>query len=232
MNSFLESMAFLLMESAWFAPLIAIGAGLITSFAPCSLPSVPLILGYMGLGKEQSVKSSFKLSLMFSVGMIVSSTVIGIVVASIGKLIQFYYTGGWWYLLLGLIMFLMAFQVWGYISLVPSTYLMSRGRKRGYMGAMLTGGLAGVFSSPCATPVLVALLSLVAQNGNILYGGFLLLLYGVGHSVLFILAGTFSGVLRRFLKSKSYGIWTTVVKGFSGAVIMMLAIYLTYLGLA
>jgi cytochrome c biogenesis protein CcdA len=95
----------------------------------------------------------------------------------------------WWYIVLGVIMVLMALQVWGIFELIPSSYLISKNTKRGFVGAFVAGILGGVFSSPCSTPVLIALLAIVAGKGSVLWGILLLLLYSVGHSILAVVAG-------------------------------------------
>ncbi len=70
----------------------------------------------------------------------------------------------WWYLVLGVLMVLMAMQVWGIFTVIPSSYLVSMNKKRGFLGAFLAGVLGGVFSSPCSTPILVVLLAVVAAK--------------------------------------------------------------------
>lgn len=66
--------------------------------------------------------------------------------------------------------------MWGVFNLIPSANLLSKSKKRGFVGAFLAGILGGIFSSPCSTPVLIALLAIVAGNGNLLWGILLMLL--------------------------------------------------------
>jgi hypothetical protein len=44
----LESLSELIAKSGWLAPLLALVAGVLTSFTPCSLSSIPLVIGYVG----------------------------------------------------------------------------------------------------------------------------------------------------------------------------------------
>jgi cytochrome c-type biogenesis protein len=230
-TQFLDTLALLITDNFWLAPLLALLAGVVTAFTPCCLSSVPLIIGYVGGTSDRSVKKSFKLSLVFSLGMVLTSTILGLVIGKFSTMVQMYYSGGWWYVVLGILMLLMALQVWEVVTIIPSTYLTSRSKKKGNLGAFLAGVLAGVFSSPCSTPILVALLLIVAQQGNMLWGGFLLLLYSIGHSVLFLVAGTFTGSMRNIMASGKYGILSQVAKWGSGTVILILGFYLLYLGL-
>lgn len=231
LNQLTEKFSYLILESVWFSPLLALIAGVITAFSPCCLSSVPLIIGYVGGTGQKTIKRSFQLSLVFSIGMVVTSTALGIIVALLGSMVQSYYAGGWWFVVLGILMILMAFQVWEIVNIIPSTYLVGKSKKQGYIGAFIAGMLGGIFSSPCSTPVLVALLTIVAQQGNVFWGGFLLLLYSIGHSVLFLLAGTFTGSVKEFMRSNKYSLLSSMVKWGSGIVILLLGLYLLYLGL-
>jgi cytochrome c biogenesis protein CcdA len=72
------------------------------------------------------------------------------------------------------------------------------------MGAFFAGILGGLFSSPCATPVLIALLAIVAQKGSLLWGALLLLLYSAGHSTLVLIAGTSIGFVKKLSANEKY----------------------------
>ena len=180
MDSILETLSEAIASGGAFAPLLALIAGVVTSITPCAMSQIPLVLGYVG--KEASAGKAFRLSLVYALGSALTFTSFGIAAALLGRLIG--NAGRWWYIFLGVLMILMALQMWGIINLIPSTYLQSINRKRGYIGALATGILGGIFSSPCSTPVLVALLSIAATEGEALRGGFLLLLYAVGCTAL------------------------------------------------
>lgn len=90
--------------------------------------------------------------------------------------------------------------------------------------------LPDFFSSPCATPVLLAILALVAHSGNSLWGIFLLLLYSIGHSILVIFAGTFMGLTGNLVGNPQYARFSKGVNILLGFVILMIGLYLLYLG--
>jgi cytochrome c biogenesis protein CcdA len=136
----------------------------------------------------------------------------------------------WWYIALGILMFLMTLQTWEIFNFIPSTYLTSKNTKRGYVGALIAGILGGIFSSPCSTPVLIALLAIVAGRGSILWGIILLLLYSIGHAILAIIAGTSIGFVQKLSRSEKYGKFSTILKIVMGGIILMIAFYMFYLG--
>jgi len=228
MTELLESLSQLMKENMWLAPLLAVAAGILTSFTPCSLSSIPLVIGYVGGVGEKNPGKAFRLSLTFAAGTALTFTVLGAIAALAGRLIGT--SASWWYIFLGVLMVLMALQIWGVFNLVPSSYLLSKSKKTGYIGALLAGILGGIFSSPCSTPVLIALLAIVAGSGNLLWGILLLLLYAIGHGVLAVIAGTSIGFVRKLSASPKYGAaakWINIVLGIA---VLLIGFYMFYLG--
>jgi cytochrome c-type biogenesis protein len=226
----LEHLSGLIQANFWLAPVRSLAAGLLTSVTPCSLSSVPLVVAYVGGSGRKEPAAAFRFSVVFAFGMAVTFTALGAGASLLGKLLNFG-TGGWWYLALGGLMILMALQTWGIITIIPSTYAQRKNTRKGYLGALIMGVLGGLFSSPCATPVLIALLALVARSGNPVWGIFLLLLYSIGHSVLVIIAGTFMGVVGKLTKSGAYGMFSKVLNIVLGLAILLAGFYLIYTGL-
>ena len=226
-NTWLEQIGQIIGQNMWLAPLLALLAGVLTSFTPCSLSSIPLVIAYVGgIGVEP--KKAFRLSLVFALGAAVTFTVLGVVAASVGQLLG---SGAkWWYLVLGVLMVLMALQTWEVVHIIPSTYLAGKNKRRGYIGALITGMLGGLFSSPCATPVLIALLAIAAGSGSLLWGALLMLLYGVGHGALAVLAGSSIGAVNKLVQSERYGALSRALKIVMGILILIIGLYLFYLG--
>jgi cytochrome c biogenesis protein CcdA len=227
-DRWLDALGTLINDNIWLAPLLAVLAGALTSFTPCSLSSVPLVIGYVGGYVGNDVKKAFRYSLVFCLGMAVTFTALGTAASLMGRLVQA--TGPWWYIALGILMTAMALQTWELINIMPRSTAMSRNTKRGYIGAAVTGLLGGLFASPCATPVLVVLLAMVAEKGSLVWGIILLLLYSAGHSVLIMIAGTSVGFVKKLSASEKYGKYNKVFKIVTGTVILLLAFYMFYLG--
>ncbi len=228
-NLALAQLGNLIQTSSWFAPLIALVAGILTSVTPCSLSTIPLVVGYVG-GTEVSQnnpRKAFLISLTFAGGMAITFTILGTIASIAGKLIGS--SSRWWYMFLGILMVLMAFQTWEIFHIIPSTYLQGKNKRKGYLGAFITGLLGGVFSSPCATPVLVALLTIVAGKGNLLWGIVLLLFYSIGHGFLVVITGTSIGFVKKLNKSNKMGVLATIVKVVLGLLILLVGLYMFWL---
>lgn len=227
-NSWLETLSIVIQNNMWLAPLLALLAGVLTSVTPCALSSVPLVIGYVGGTGNNNTKRAFQLSLTFAAGMAVTFTTLGVIASMLGKLMGT--TSPWWYIALGVLMLLMALQIFEVYSFIPATHLIARSTKRGFIGALIAGVLGGIFSSPCATPVLVVLLGIVARSGNLAWGVLLLLLYSVGHSVLVLIAGTSVGFAQKLTVSDRYGAISNYLKYSMGSVLMLISFYMFYLG--
>lgn len=211
----------------WLAPLLALLAGVLTSITPCALSSIPLIIGYVGGTGERNAKKAFAYSAVFSVGTAVTFVTLGIIATSAGKLMGT--SSPVWYMVLGVMMVLMALQTWEIFNFIPSVNLISKSRKKGYAGAFLAGILGGIFSSPCSTPVLIALLAIVAGEGNLLWGILLMLLYSIGHSTLVMVAGTSVGFVQKINSSEKYKTAATILKTVMGTAILLIGLYMFWL---
>lgn len=227
-NQWLESISTSISANIWLAPLLALVAGILTSITPCALTSVPLVIGYVGGTGQRDTKRAFRLSMVFAIGMAATFTALGTAASLLGRLMQG--TGSWWYIILGVLMILMALQTWEIYNFIPSTYAVSKSTKRGFIGAFLAGILGGFFSSPCATPVLIVLLAMVAKEGSLVLGILLLLLYSLGHSFLVLIAGTSIGFVHKLSASEKYGRASKVIRIIMGTLIMLIAFYMFYLG--
>lgn len=228
-NDALRELSLLIGTNRWMAPALAFLAGLLTSVTPCSLSSIPLVIAYVGGTARKDPAMAFRYSLTVASGMAITFTTLGAAASLMGKLFGMG-ASGWWYLVLGLLMVAMALQTWGVITIIPSSYAQSLNKRRGYAGAFATGILGGFFSSPCATPVLIALLALVARESNPAWGILLLLLYSAGHSLLVVIVGTFMGLSGKATKSAGYGIFARVVNMLLGTGILAIGLSLLYHG--
>lgn len=226
-NAWLAQIAGIIRTQMWLAPLLALLAGILTSVTLCSLSSVPLIIGYVGGTGETDARKAFAYSAVFSAGTAITFVALGIIATTAGKLMGT--SSPIWYMVLGVLMVLMALQTWGIFNFIPSINLLFKNKRRGFVGAFLAGILGGVFSSPCSTPVLIALLAIVAGEGNLIWGILLMLLYSVGHSALVMIAGTSMGFVQRINSSETYGKAVKFVKLLMGMVILLIGLYMFWI---
>lgn len=223
-NQWLESLSALISNNLWLGPFIALLAGLLTSITPCSLSSIPLVIGYVG-GYTDDRRKAFFYSVMFSVGMIIAFTVIGILAALIGRL--FLGIMMYWYIILGVLMAVMALQTWGVINILPQKCGFIS-KKKGVLGAIILGAVGAFFTSPCSTPVLIAIIAVVSTGQSIIMGALMLLFYSIGHCILLVVAGTSVGWVQEMSKSEKFNKASQIIKIVMGILLMILSLYLIF----
>ena len=172
--------------------------GLLTSANPCVLVAAPLVVGFAG-GTREGRHHPVLLSAVFVLGLALAFTVLGLIAAVTGSLLG---DLGWgWKALLGLILLGIGLHRLGLFDLPTPTYDPQRFHGAGLLGALALGALTGTLSAPCATPALAAVLTLVALQKKVLWGGVLLFTYALGHGLLLFLAGASSGWASKYAES-------------------------------
>lgn len=111
MTHCLNTLANLIQQYIWLAPVLALLGGLVTSFTPCSLSSVPMVIAYIGGSAKNDTKKAFRLSLTMAGGLALTFLIFGSLASVLGHYLH--EIGAWWYGILGAIMVLMALQIWG-----------------------------------------------------------------------------------------------------------------------
>jgi len=102
-------------------------------------------------------------------------------------------------------------------------------RREGRAGAALKsiglGMLYGLSASPCSTPALIAILTIVASTGSVIRGGLLLLAYSLGQSVLVLFAGLFATQFTEFLESERNVRLLDILRKAGGVIIAGFGVY-------
>jgi cytochrome c biogenesis protein CcdA len=180
--------------------LLVFFGGILSSASPCVLAAVPLVVATVG-GTATSRRRTLTLTLAFVTGLAVCFTALGAAAALTGTLLGS--VGTWWKILLSALLIAFGLHLSGLVRIPLPTLDPARFRAGGVVGAFGVGALTGTLSSPCATPILVAILSLVAFEKKILWGTTLLLSYSIGHVVLLFVAGTVSGFVTVWAGSRA-----------------------------
>lgn len=227
MTQWLEVLAELIKNNVWMAPIFCLLAGIITSFTPCSLSTIPSVIAYVGASSKANPGKAFRLSAVMALGMAVTFGIFGSLASVIGHFMHD--AGHWWSIFLGVLMILMALQIWDVIHVIPHIHMDGNVSKKGYIGAFCIGMLNGVFASHCATPVMIALLAMVAKTDESTLCGILLLaLYALGHSILLVAAGTSYSAVETFIENPRYAVWGKWLRIIMGAVIFVIGILMFF----
>lgn len=171
-------------------PLAFLG-GLIASISPCILALLPVNLSYIGTLKITSRWDAFKKAGLFVLGAVTILSLFGLASSFAGAVMVDY--RGYINIAVGLIMAFMALWLLGVIKLsLPQTDLNLP--QAGPYGVGLTFALV---SSPCASPVLFAVLAAAAATGSQLLGTLTMVTYALGYTGLIFLASLFTGLAKQ-----------------------------------
>ena len=196
----------------WLGIAVVFLGGLLTASNPCVLAMIPLMMGFVAGQKESKPGPLHAL---------------GMIAALAGKLYGDV-SSAWSWIVAGVCL-VMGLHLMGVLKFTIPMPFEVKPRTRGVLGALVLGLLFGVVSAPCAAPVLVVLLTYLAGSGSsVVYGGLLLLVYALGHSVLIIVAGTSMGAARRLIESKRLTRATDILRRVAGAVIILVGAYFLY----
>ena len=225
MNTLFGDVSALLQHNPWLAIPAVFFGGVMTASNPCVLAMIPLMIGLVaGRNESGSFKKTFFFSLFFVLGLAVTFTALGLVSALLGRM--FGDVGRFWKYALAFICLVMGANLLGLFHFNFSAPSAARFRGRGSLGAFLLGLLFGLVSTPCAVPILAVLLAFVAEKGNVAYGGLLLFIYALGHSILILVAGTSMGAAKKLIESKGLKKTSLVLQKAAGVIIILVGVYL------
>ena len=229
METLLNHLSQSLDGNPFLAYLGVFAGGILSSSSPCVLATIPLVIGYVGGYAEGDRRKALFYSLTFILGLSITFTILGAIASFIGGL--FGVTGRTWYFVVGGIAVAIGLQLVGVYELnipIPTHF---QTKQKGLLGAFVLGLIFGIVSSPCATPVLVLILTFVASKGEVLYGTSLLFVYAIAHCTLIFLAGTAAGFAESFLKSRGISNITSFGKKIGGSIVVSVGLYMVYLGI-
>jgi len=198
--------------------------GILSSLTPCVYPMIPVTLAVIGAQAGEKKLKGFILSLFYVLGIAVTFSILGVLAARTGMVFGSISTHPAVLITVSLIFLIMGLSLVGlFVLQLPSSLSskLQRRKGKGFLGAFITGLIAGLVISPCISPILVVILAWVAKSGSVIMGAGLLFTYAVGIGVLFILIGTFSGIIKALPKS---GGWMEIIERGLGLILIILSI--------
>ncbi|HZL86287.1 MAG TPA: cytochrome c biogenesis protein CcdA, partial [Candidatus Krumholzibacteria bacterium] len=188
-------------------------------------PMIPITIGIIGARSAGRRSKGLQLSLLYVLGIALTYSILGTTAALTGSLFGGILQNVWVVVGVCLVFVVMALSLFGAFEIqVPANFAtrMRGVHGSGAPGALLLGLVAGIVASPCIGPVLVAMLAFVAASGSVLLGFTLFFVFALGLGVLFVVLGTFTGLLAGIPKS---GNWMLAVRYVFGLVFMGVALY-------
>jgi len=222
-------------------PLMILG-GLITAFNPYCLPMYPAVFGFFGascsgkvdvskqaqINARQSIVAST--AFPFVLGMATATALMGLLTASLGWVFGRFVTE--FQLLLAVIPLLMGLHLLGILPLPVAAFHLHQPQiddSRKWRQAATAYAVGLVFSlaiAPCATPILLSILTLVALQGDPVYGSLLMFIYGLGAGLPLLLIGHGLAHVKHVYATPEH---QRRIRQLSGLLLLGVAVYIIWL---
>jgi len=198
------------------------------SFTPCVYPLIPVSVSYISVTSNSKPKG-FILSLIYVTGIAFIYSILGLVASLTGEIFGSISNHPVTYLGVGAVIVIFGLSMMGLFHIsFGSNFGRPVFKKKGYFSIFILGITSGFIISPCLTPVLGSILSYLATRKNIFYGMSLLAVFAYGMGLIFILSGTFAGIMVNLPKS---GKWMVYFKKAAGIILVSIGAYFIYIGI-
>ncbi len=200
-------------KSPWAQLLFALLLGLLLSLTPCIYPMIPITIGILHSQGRKSLLHDFLGSLSYACGLATTFACLGLLATVAGSSFGSLLSNTPF--VIGLVIFIgyMSLTMIGIIDMYVPSFMKGEVKLYRNLGpcaaAYIFGAISGTIASPCVSPGLALLLSIVATLGSKILGFLLLFAFGIGLSIPLIIIGTFSNSL--YLLPKS-GMWMVEIK--------------------
>jgi thiol:disulfide interchange protein DsbD len=213
-------------DSMWIRLLFAFLLGLLLSLTPCIYPMIPITIGILHRQAEPSLLKNFFGSCCYAFGISTTFALLGLLAASAGASFGSLLSKPLFVIVLVLFIGYMSLTMIGVIDLkVPGFLQRSVNMNNAlspFLSAYFFGLISGSVASPCVSPGLALLLTIVATMGNIFAGFSLLFCFGIGLSTPLIIIGTFSSSMQLLPRA---GTWMVEIKKALGFVMLATCLY-------
>lgn len=217
----------LMYSSALFALLASFIWGLLSILlSPCHLSSIPLIIGYIGSYGEISLAKGFRISLVFSLGILITIALIGAVTAAMGRIMGD--VGAIGNYLVALVFFAVGLYLMGVIYLPWEGKIIKGTQKKGYSAALILGLLFGIGLGPCTFAFMAPVLGIVFETAqtNVLLALLYLTAFAAGHCAVITGAGTVTGRIQHYLNWTEKSNTVLWIKRICGLLVILGGVYL------
>lgn len=215
-------------------PLIALFAAFIWGIlsiilSPCHLASIPLIVGFIDEQGRISTKRAFYIASLFSIGILITIGIIGIITALMGRMLGDIGSFGNYFV--AVIFFIVGLHL---LDVIPFPFLGKAGqpafKKKGLLASLILGLLFGIALGPCTFAYMAPVLSVAFKVSatQFLFGALLILIYGLGHCSVIVLAGTFTEIVQHYLNWNERSKGALILKKICGALVILGGIYLIW----
>jgi cytochrome c-type biogenesis protein len=197
--------------------------------SPCHLVSIPLIVGFIDEQGRISTKRAFIISTLFAVGILITIGAIGAVTAAIGRMMGD--VGKYGYYFVALVFFVVGLHLLGVIPMPWSGPGQVGMKRKGMLAAFILGLVFGIALGPCTFAYMAPMLAITFKLAatNLFYGVLLLIVYGLGHCSVIVVAGTCTELVQRYMNWNEKSRGAIILKKICGVLVLIGGLYLIYI---
>ncbi|HUW57919.1 MAG TPA: cytochrome c biogenesis protein CcdA [Planctomycetota bacterium] len=230
----MEELFTLLTRAVEGTPALALGAAFVWGvlsvlLSPCHLASIPLIVGFIDQQGRMSTRRAFLISTLFSLGILITIGAVGAITAAAGRMMGD--LGRWGNYIVAVIFFLVGLHLLDVIPMPWSAPGQVGMKRKGMLAAFILGLVFGIAIGPCTFAYMAPMLGMTFKlaSTSLAYGVVLLLVYGVGHCSVIVLAGTSTELVQRYLNWNEKSKGTVIVKRVCAVLVILAGLYLIYI---
>lgn len=213
--------------AVWIALLASFTWGVLSIIlSPCHLSSIPLVVGFISSQGKISIGRTFYISLVFSIGILITIALIGLITASLGRLMGDVGVYGNYFV--AAIFFLVGLYLLDVIKLDWNYAGLRQTKTKGLIAALILGLLFGIALGPCTFAYMAPVLGVVFQTAqtNYFLAVMFLLAFGIGHCSVIVGAGTLAGKVQKYLNWSEESKTILWIKKICGVLVILGGIYL------
>jgi thiol:disulfide interchange protein/DsbC/DsbD-like thiol-disulfide interchange protein len=205
--------------------------GLALNLTPCVYPMLTITVSIFGNQKESRPGVIALRALLYILGIATMYSVLGLVAALTGGLFGAVLQSPVVLIAIAVLFFILSLSMFGVYELQAPPALLNKmggaGQVSGLFGKYVSGLFVGIFAAPCIGPPVVALLAMVGQRGDPLFGFMIFFVLSLGLGLPYLFLALFSGMLSSLPKS---GEWMNWIKKLMGVLLVGVGVF--YLSLA
>ncbi len=216
-----------MLGATWIALLASFVWGILSILlSPCHLSSIPLVIGFISTQGKMSVGRTFKIALVFSIGILITIALIGVITASLGRLMGDVGVYGNYFV--AAIFFLVGLYLLDIIKIDWNSAGLKQTKAKGLLAALILGLLFGIALGPCTFAYMAPVLGVVFQTAqtNYFLAIMFLLAFGIGHCTVIVGAGTLAGKVQKYLNWTEESKVILWIKRICGILVILGGIYL------
>jgi len=195
--------------------------------SPCHLAGIPLIVGFIDEQGRISTDRAFRISSLFSVGILITIAVIGLITGLLGRMLGD--IGAFGNYFVAAIFFIVGLHL---LEIIPLPFLGKSAqpgfKKKGMLAAFILGLVFGIALGPCTFAYMAPMLGVVytVASTNLLWATTLILAYAVGHCSVIVVAGTSTELVQHYLNWNEKSKGAVILKKTCGLLVIFGGIYL------